>query len=91
MLQVLTQAKQMEVPVKLNEGVKKVLESFERVNPEKLIEDQMVTDLEGLMGQMQQQAGGQAAPRINPEKQTPRATGLDNPEQLTQDVALGNI
>lgn len=91
MLQVLTQAKQMEVPVKLNEGVKKVLESFERVNPEKLIEDQMVTDLESLMGQMQQQAGGQAAPRINPEKQTPRATGLDNPEQLTQDVALGNI
>lgn len=89
MLQVLTQAKQMEVPVKLNEGVKKVLESFERVNPDKLIESQMVSDLEGLMGQMGQQQQG--APRINPEKQAPKQTGLDNPEQLTSDVALGDF
>ena len=88
MLQVLTQAKQMEVPVKLNAGVKKVLESFERVNPDDLIEDQMVTDLEAILGQMEQP---QRAPSINPEKQTPKQSGLDNPEQLTSDVALGDF
>lgn len=91
MLQVLTQAKQMEVPVKLNEGVKKVLESFERVNPDKLIEEQMVTDLEGLMGQLNTQQAGGGQPNINPSKQTPEKTGLDNPSQLTSDIAGGDF